>query len=256
MRSMRHALDIWPVGLMAARRNIAPIFLFIIMSMLFAGAAEKMQRLPMALLIIWACGMYAAAIVLISAARTAASQGAESGLVGLGAAGGSHAVALRALVVALVGFVGGVLALNLLAGPPPKGAEKGFDALGAVLEAQIAAVGPIVAAVIFASLWSLALLALGRGIVRVAAKGLEARPAAPGGVFQAACAFALGPTPLGALALWLDFSLPSAKAAGGYWTAAHAFGEVGLFGAAALALIFAGVALENGLRETRSSGSP
>lgn len=266
MRSMRHAADVWAVGLRAARLNLTPIILFIVMEMLFAGGLYRLGGGTVSLIIVWIAGVYAAAMVLMAAARTAASRGALAGMEALAGSGSLHLLALRGLLILLLGGLFAFFALVAVFGPPEPAAAPGAAMLGALRRSLAAYLETRVSSEAAAVAVALGLAAstflLGSGLARRAVLSMEppkpsegaaqaaeesadASPDTPGGPLRLAAALLMGPAPLAALALWLDLSRPSAAEAGGYWTAAHVPGEAAVFALAALALTLTAVALEN-----------
>lgn len=247
---MRHVLDIWPVGLEAAKLNKTPILIFIFLSMMFAGAIYRLGGGTITILALWLAGAYAASIVMVAAIRTAASRGEVSGMLALGPSSALHKVAGRLM---LIGFCGIVLATTALAlgfgAPQIEAAEPGAEigALRRAADALLAAAGPVAVGVAASLATSFGVQLFGPGMVSASAQDLDAPQdtgaidIGPGRMLQA---LLIGPTPVLGVAVGLNAYFPSAETAGGYWTAAHAFGEFIVFALVGVALAMTGVALE------------
>ncbi len=254
---MRRAIDVWPRGLKAARMNATPLVLFVLMAMLFAGAMTRLGVGPVQIAFLWLAGVYAASIVFVAAYRTAASRGADWGMLALGGSRILHRVALRAFFVAAVGAALGFAALRAAVGPPVFERVEGAAAVVDLYlggRALVASAGSVLSAAAFGAAFAAAGLLFGAGAGRVAGRGSSAdAERRPGGVLRRVGAAALGPAPLAALAIWIELARPSAVEAGGYWTLEHAFGEGAVFAAAGLALVFAALAIEDGAPHHKAS---
>lgn len=256
---LRSAIEIWPAGFRVARMTAGPLVLFIAMTMLFAGALSQYGGGPVLLGFLWLAGVYAAAIVFVAAYRCAATAGAEAGMAALGGSGALHRAALRGALIAAAGALLGFGALRLAVGPPVyepvQGAAWIID-LYLAGQALTASAGPVVAAAAFGVAMTAAGVVFGDGAGRAAARGMATTPSWPLRTApRRAAAALLGVAPLAVLAMWLELARPSAQEAGGYWTLAHATGELATFAAAGLALVMAGVALADGA-EARPAQPP
>lgn len=255
--TLRRAIDVWPLGWRTARLNAGPIVLFIVMMMLFAGALTRLGPGPVTLGVLWLAGVYAAAIVFVAALRTMASDGAERGMAALAGSGVLHRTALRGALIMIVGAVLGFGALQALVGPPIyTPIENGARVVDWFLagRALVAAAGPPLAAAVFGVAFIISGLLLGEGAARAALRGLSKAPRRRPSLLPQLGAALLGPGPFVALAVWLELARPNAAEAGDYWAAEHALGEVAMFAAAALALVFAAAALTG--RRTEGAATP